>query len=780
MSYKACLHIIGFFFIHVLSLQAQTSGVDFFRLDQVTLLESPFSQAMKTNQEYILEMDVDRLLAPFMKEAGLSWPVANYGNWESGGLDGHTGGHYLSALAMTFASTGDPAIEKRLDYMLEQLQIAQEANGSGYLSGVPGGKIIWEELRKGQIKAGSFSLNDRWVPLYNIHKIFAGLRDAYLIAGKEQAKPMLMGLTDWFLELTATYTEKEFQEILISEHGGLNEIFADMYELTSDPRYLTLARQMSHQTLLAPLTEGEDRLTGMHANTQIPKVIGFQRIAALSGDDELSQAAQFFWDIVVNQRSVSIGGNSVREHFHPAKDFSSMISSEEGPETCNSYNMLRLSEKLFQKSPQASYFDYYERTLFNHILSSQHPENGGFVYFTSMRPNHYRVYSQPHENFWCCVGSGLENHAKYGHAIYATSEDNLFINLFIASELDWEDMGIKLIQQTKFPFQEGTAISFAHEGAVKATLRLRYPSWVAPGKLKVFVNKEAIELLRDSNGYVMIQGVWSKNDHIEIELPMEVRKEQLPDGSPWVSFLYGPVVLGAKTSQEGLQGLIADGSRMGHVAAGPMTPLELTPVLKRELETLPTKVSDGLTFELKAEELLATTSSIELVPFFSIHDSRYQVYWPEIDSQKYQEFRLGLQSKDQLIRKLEAITVDKISLGEQQPESEHAFKGEQTATGQQDGSFWRSTQSFISYQLKNTNLEGKVLRIMLFKPENDEAYKLFLNGVWVDMKPRQLVAGQMVVHEFDFEESMGEMLDINIQSVDGKVTPKFHHIRLMK
>ncbi|MGY6520105.1 MAG: beta-L-arabinofuranosidase domain-containing protein [Mongoliitalea sp.] len=763
-----------------LSVQAQSSAVEFFPLNRITLLESPFKQAMEVNKQYMLAMEVDRLLAPFMKEAGIPWSAENYGNWESGGLDGHIGGHYLSALAMMFASTGDPDIESRLDYMLEQLQIAQEANGSGYLSGVPGGKKFWEELRNGQIKAASFSLNERWVPLYNIHKIFAGLRDAYQIAGKEQAKSMLIALTDWFLELTSSYTEEQFQEILISEHGGLNEVFADVYELTSDPRYLTLAKQMSHQTLLAPLRAGEDHLTGMHANTQIPKVIGFQQIAALADEEKMSQASKFFWDIVVNQRSVSIGGNSVREHFHPTDDFSSMMSSEEGPETCNSYNMLRLSEKLFQKSPKSSYFDYYERTLFNHILSSQHPEKGGFVYFTSMRPNHYRVYSQPHENFWCCVGSGLENHAKYGQAIYAASKNDLYINLFIASELDWKEKGIKLIQQTSFPYQEGTSISFAHEGAVEANLRLRYPSWVTAGKLKVFVNKKEIEILRDREGYVLIQGSWSKKDRIDIELPMQVSKENLPDGSPWVSFLYGPIVLGAKTGREGLQGLIADGSRMGHVAAGPMTPLELTPVLIREQQVLPKKISQNLQFKINSEDLLASSTSIELVPFFSIHDSRYQVYWPEIDSDQYQEFRKGLQSKDELIRKLEAITVDKISLGEQQPESEHAFSGEETKTGQQDGNFWRSTRSFIQYELKNTELEGKVLRIMLFKPLSDEKYQLFLNGELINAYPRQLEAGQMIVHEYDLLEPQEKLVEIKIQSIDREETPKFHHIRLMK
>ena len=269
-----------------------------------------------------------------------------------------------------------------------------------------------------QLRVESFGLNGKWVPWYNLHKLFAGLRDAHTIGGNARAREVLVRLADWADALVARLSAEQVQEMLRAEHGGMNEV-ADVYALTRDHKYLRLAEPFSHRALLEPLRRHEDPLTGLHANTQIPKAIGYARIAALGGDASWRDAATFFWERIVGHRTVAFGGNSVREHFNPADDFSSMIESREGPETCNTYNMLRLTEQLFAHEPSARYVDYYERALFNHILSTQHPEHGGFVYFTPIRPRHYRVYSQPSQTFWCCVGSGLENHTKYGRFIYA-------------------------------------------------------------------------------------------------------------------------------------------------------------------------------------------------------------------------------------------------------------------------------------------------------------------------------------------------------------------------
>src|SRR5690606_36727403 len=342
-------------------------------------------------------------------------------------------------------------------------------------------------------------------PLYNIHKLYAGLRDAYLIANHEKAKDVLIKLTDWMLDLTRGLTDEQVQDMLRSEHGGLNEVFADVAAITGDANYIRLAERFSQRAILDPLLSEKDMLTGLHANTQIPKVIGFKRIADLEEKKEWNDASRFFWNTIVNDRSVSIGGNSVREHFHPTNDFSSIIASEQGPETCNTYNMLRLSQMLFLTEPSSSYMDYYERALYNHILSSQHPD-GGFVYFTPMRPRHYRVYSQPHETFWCCVGSGLENHAKYGENIYAKSENDLFVNLFIPSKLSWEEKGLELTQNTSFPEGEHSELKLALEKPSEFTLYLRHPSWT--DNFEIQVNGDAVAYTPSISGYIAAERTW--------------------------------------------------------------------------------------------------------------------------------------------------------------------------------------------------------------------------------------------------------------------------------
>ena len=414
--------------------------IETFPISSVRLGDSQFLRNQQMDISYLLGLDADRLLAPYVKGAGLTPKAENYTNWENTGLDGHIGGHYLSALSYMYAATGNKEIEARLDYVLSELKRYQDARSDGYLGGVPNPDKIWGEIAKGDIRANSFGLNDRWVPLYNIHKIYAGLRDAYLIAGRSEAKAMLIKLTDWMVQLVSGLTDEQIQKMLISEQGGLNETFADVYGITKDQKYLKLAHQFSDQQMLKPLLESRDNLTGKHANTQIPKVIGYKRIADLEGLQDWNQAAKFFWDVVVAQRSVSIGGNSMREHFNPTNDFSGLLASEQGPESCNTYNMLRLTKMLYQTSADKDFMDYYERALYNHILSILNPVQGGFVYFTPMRSGHYRVYSQPQTSMWCCVGTGLENPARYGEMIYAHEGSDLIVNLFIPSTLTWGDL----------------------------------------------------------------------------------------------------------------------------------------------------------------------------------------------------------------------------------------------------------------------------------------------------------------------------------------------------
>jgi DUF1680 family protein len=407
----------------------------------------------------------------------------------------------------------------------------------------------------------------------------------------------------------------------------MNEIFAHVYSITNDKRYLDLARRFSDRRILNPLLQAKDSLTGLHANTQIPKVIGYKQIATVSGDNDWAGAAEFFWATVVHNRSVVIGGNSVREHFNPTNDFSSMMKSNEGPETCNSYNMLKLTKQLFLTDPSAQYADYYERTLYNHILSSQHPQ-GGFVYFTPMRPRHYRVYSQPQESFWCCVGSGMENHTKYGELIYAHDEKNIYVNLFIPSVLSWKEKALVLRQNTGFPFSENSTITLTLPKPSKFALLIRYPSWVEKGKMKLTLNNKPVVVDAGENGYISVERLWKTGDKISVYIPMHTTVEQLPDKSAWVSFLYGPVVLAAATGKTDMKGLRADDSRMGHIASDSLYPVEDGPFLVSSTNTLKPVAGKPLTFSASSSIYPEKYKDLQLIPFFLLHDARYVLYWP--------------------------------------------------------------------------------------------------------------------------------------------------------
>ena len=686
------------FAIASVALHAQLPAkVESFPVRDVRLTASPFKHAEDMDIRYLLGIDPDRLLAPYLKEAGLSPKAENYTNWENTGLDGHIGGHYLSALSYMYAATGNKEIKARLDYMISELKRCQDAAGDGYLCGVPNGRKMWKEIEEGNIRASGFGLNDRWVPLYNIHKIYAGLRDATLQTDSREAKEMLVKLTDWMIRLVSKLSDEQIQDMLRSEHGGLNETFADVAAITGDKRYLKLAHQFSHHTVLQLLLRQEDKLTGMHANTQIPKVIGFKRIADLEGNRDWSEAARYFWETVVNHRSITIGGNSVREHFHPSEDFSSMLTSEQGPETCNTYNMLRLTKMLYQTSADVHYMDYYERALYNHILSTINPVQGGFVYFTPMRSGHYRVYSQPQTSFWCCVGSGMENHAKYGEMIYGHSEDELYVNLFIPSVLQWGKVRVE--QFTGFPYEEATTLRLSCGRAKEFTVKFRVPEWTDVSQMELTVNGTA-QPVSVSDGYVTVSRKWADGDEVRLTLPMSLRVAALPDGSDNYSFMYGPIVLASRMGKQEQVGLFADDSRGGHVASGPQWPLQDMPVIVGDKDDLLSHIEkvEGKPLEFKLRGVYPERyEGMTLEPFNCLYECRYMVYWPVISPDKLKAQQEALARSEREKNELEAATADKVICGEQQPESDHFIRSEQSRNGSHNDRHWRDATRRFGY-----------------------------------------------------------------------------------
>ena len=676
-----------------------------FPLGDVTLLDGPLKTARDLNLEVLMKYEVDRMLAPYRKEAGLEMKAKPYPNWD--GLDGHIAGHYLSAMAMNYAATGMEECRERMEYMLSELKEVHAAHtknhpdwGTDYIGGFPKSDELWTSFKKGEF--GIYFA--AWAPFYNIHKMYAGLRDAWVYCGYEDARDMFLAFADWAIALTADFTQEQMQAMMRNEQGGMNEVLADAYAVSGDVKYLDAARRFSHLQILDPLSKGIDPLDNLHANTQVPKAQGFGRIGELSGDQKYLDAGRFFWETVTGNRSLAFGGNSRREHFPVAEAYIDFTNDNDGPESCNTYNMLKLTETLFRLDPNSRYTDYYERALFNHILSTQHPEHGGYVYFTPVRPRHYRVYSAPGEAMWCCVGTGMENHGKYGQFIYTHTDDALYVNLFVASELDWKDRGLVVRQETAFPYGETSTITI-EKGKGQFALKVRRPSWVADGQFQVMVNGKAVNAAAGADGYVAVNRKWKKGDVVEVSYPMHTSIVPLQNEEQYVAFMHGPIVLGMKTGTEDLRGIIADDSRFGQYAGGEYLPVDKAPMLlygdaalEDCLEPVPGK---PMHFRFKGIEILNPIEG-ELQPFYTIHDARYMMYWLALSKDGYQEHLAQLAAEEAERLKLEGRTVDKVQPAEQQPETDHKMLFERSTTGNTNNVFFREAQNggWFSYEFE--------------------------------------------------------------------------------
>ena len=677
---------------------------DKFPIGDVVLLDGPLKQANDLNIETLLKYDCDRLMAPYRKEAGLTPKTKTYPNWD--GLDGHVGGHYLTAMAIN-AATGNEECRQRMEYLISELLECRDANirnhpdwGKGYVGGFPNSDELWSSFRKGEFDLYFKS----WAPFYNLHKMYAGLRDAWLYCGHEQAKELFLGFCDWVIDLTSGFSDEQMEQMLRNEHGGMNEVLADAYAITADTKYLDCAKRFSHKLLLTPMSQRQDCLNNMHANTQVPKVTGFERISELGKDEAYHTASMYFWDIVTGERSLAFGGNSRREHF-PSKDAcTDFINDIDGPESCNTNNMLKLTEGLHRRNPEARFADYYELATFNHILSTQHPEHGGYVYFTPARPRHYRNYSAPNEAMWCCVGTGMENHGKYGHFIYTKSGDALYVNLFVASELHWKEKNLKLRQETAFPYGESSRITIT-EGKGEFPILVRYPGWVKPGEFKVEVNGKAVPLITGPSSYVTIDRKWKKGDVIDMTFPMHSTVKYMPNVPQYIALMHGPIVLGMKTGTEDMAHLIADDSRFGQYASGKKLPVDQAPILiNNQIEDIAKQLQPvaGKPLHFTLTTQMGNAISNELQPFFEIHDSRYMMYWLALSEDNYKHYQEELAKAEQERQLMEDRTVDKVQPGEQQPETDHQMETDRSYTGNTNDCFWRDASNghYFSYLMQ--------------------------------------------------------------------------------
>lgn len=719
-----------------------------FDLSEVRITAGPLRDAMVINARMLLDYDADRLMTPFVREAKLDKAGSKYEGWNakhpsfrnwgdySWSLEGHVGGHYITALALGYnAMKDDPELnslalqmKERMDYCLNIMKDCQDAyNGNtegmeGFIGGQPYTEM-WTGLYKGDLAA--FRKFGGMVPFYCQHKVLAGLRDAYVYGESEQALEMFRRLSDWTVNVVGKLDHAQMQQVLGWEHGGINETLADAAYLFKNEKYGEAAVKFSHKTMVEGMKTREDGtydehfLDRKHANTQVPKYIGFEREVQVlnaiadpkNADKEaletvgmIRNSAINFWDDVARHRTVCIGGNSVGEHFLPSDNCSPYMTNLEGPESCNTNNMMKLSEMLFSTTHDGRYADFYESAMWNHILSTQDPLTGGYVYFTTLRPGGYRIYSQVNEGMWCCVGTGMENHSKYAHFTYThqdakskKEQDILFVNLFMPTELNSGKYGIR--QETGFPYEQGTRLTITKAGLY--TIAIRKPSWVTDG-FCIKHNGTAIYLAEAENGYVYVSNKWKAGDVIDVALPMELRVEELPNYTDYVAFKVGPLLLAARTTAqneaeahllglkyEHLQNEYGDDSRMGHSpgARGTRKSLNEAPMFIGDRSTLLERIHAKLParhiYTIQPDAVgQSKWPELTLEPFYGIHHARYSCYWYAQTPEEYA--KSPMVQAEKAAAALEARTIDYVATGEQQSEAGHLMKA---SDGCRKGSF---------------------------------------------------------------------------------------------
>jgi DUF1680 family protein len=631
-----------------------------FEPSDVRLLDGPFRHAMELDAKWLLSLEPDRLLSWYRKESGLKPKAQNYGGWESQGIAGHSLGHYLSACSLMWQDTGDTNFLDRVNYVTAELDECQRANSNGFVGAIPDGKRVFAEVARGDIRTSGFDLNGSWVAWYNLHKLFAGLIDSYRFCDNTNALTIAVRLGDWADETTKNLTDAQWQMMLACEHGGMNESLADLYALTGDKRFLALARKFYHKAMLDPLAEGRDILPGCHANTQIPKIIGAARLYELTGEKKFDAIAGNFFSIVLTNHTYVTGGNSEHEHFGPSGQLNSRLGADT-TETCNTYNMLKLDRALFMHQPGAALADYYERALFNHILASQHPEDGRVLYFLTLQPGAQKKWLDPTNDFACCTGTGMENHARYGENIYFHGADELWANQFIASELNWADKGLCVWQETDFPRTAATKFTFACKNPVKVALHIRHPFWATNG-FTIKLNGRKLAVASAPQSYATIDRKWKDGDVVEIEMPFSLRTESMPDNASRIAIFYGPILLAGDVG-----------------APGSQTPVPVFITENRPVADW-VKPADARKLLFRTDDV-GRPNDVELQPFYATYAHRHSVYFDVFTDADWKKREAEYAAERVRTRELEACTADFVQLGEMQPERDHNVQGDKSGVG---------------------------------------------------------------------------------------------------
>jgi hypothetical protein len=666
-------------------------------LNSVRLTGGPLKNAQELDAKYLLELEPDRMLAYLRQRAGLEPQGKPYGGWDGAGrqLTGHIAGHYLSAVSLMWAATGDERFKDRATYIVGALKAIQDAQGDGYLGALMDnqgvdGKIHFQELCKGIIRSGGFDLNGLWSPWYVEHKIFAGLRDAYRYTGNRTALDVEMKFASWAESIVSKLDDEQTQKMLATEFGGMNEVTADLYADTGDARWLALSGKFEHRAMIDPLAAGQDILGGKHGNTQVPKMIGSLSRYIYTGDETDHKAATFFWDEVAMHHSFATGGHGKNEYLSRPDKLNNMIDGRTA-ETCDVYNMIKMSRTLFSVNPEIRYADFHERALFNHVLASQDPNDGRVCYMVPVGRGVQHEYQDKFRDFTCCVGSGMESHALHGYGIYYESADKLWVSLYVPTRANWEAEGVRVEMDTDFPMGETASLKVTPQSAKKFTLALRRPYWAGVG-FSVKVNGHALKDLPMADSYVEITRRWKKGDTVELVLPKTLRKEPLPDNPERFALMWGPLVLAGdlgpeRQEQERRSQQKAAGEDSAPVLVAAAEPVEsfLKPVAGKP----GTFVTSGV----------GLTSEVTFVPFYQLPRRRYAIYWDMFTPEEWKKKSEAFAAEQEKQKKLEAATVAFAQPGQMQTERDFNQQGEDSAPVQLLERYGRRGTKWFSFDV---------------------------------------------------------------------------------
>jgi DUF1680 family protein len=764
-------------------------------LTSVRLTGGPLKRAQDLDAQYLLELQPDRMLAYLRQRAGLQAKGQGYGGWDGSGrqLTGHIAGHYLSAVSLMYAATGDTRFKERADDVVSELKNIQEAQGDGYLGALMDGqgidgKVRFQELSKGVIRSGGFDLNGLWSPWYVEHKIFAGLRDAYRLTGNRTALDVETKFAAWVETILANLTDEQIQRMLATEFGGMNEVLVDLYVDTGDSRWLKLSGKFEHRAIIDPLANGKDILAGKHGNTQVPKMLGSLERYIYTGDEVDEKAAQFFWDEVAEHHSFATGGHGKNEYFGQPDKLNDMVDGRTA-ESCGTYNMIKMARTLFTVDPEVRYADFHERALFNAILAGQDTEDGRVSYMVPVGRGVQHEYQDKFESFTCCVGSQMETHAFHAFGIYYESLPNdaqkqrapqkLWVSLYAPTQVDWKTAGVKLEMTTDLPIGETAKLKVSPDKPKKFTLALRRPFWAGTG-FKVDVNGHALKDLPKPDSYVEITRTWKAGDTVEIALPKTLRKEPLPDNPNRTAILWGPLVLAGDLGSEL--------DRRSLRQSG--TPPPAAPVLV----TSDQKVDDWLKPVAGKPGVFRTanvglTSDIDFAPFYNMPRRRYAVYWDVFTPAEWQKTSEAYAAEADRKKRLEAATVAFAQPGQMQTERDFGQQGEDSSPVQLMGRYGRQATKWFSFELPVDPTHSMLLVVTYSNDARGRKgeFNVLADGTKLGQQTIERRSPEKDVRFFDVEYTLpGELvkdkqkITVRFEATEGNVIPGVFGIRTVR